>query len=143
MLWDLVITTEYVTSFDTLVARINNRKNETISIFANELKNASASTKLALSLVLLFGFKDTAVLNHWFETTLSSDNSTGLVYNSDSFNMSLRNELNYRIELYGKNRFGYRLTHPTYEEALVEIILKDSDLKLYAKAIRYSFQRIL
>ena len=133
---NLVFATENVTSSNILKEMIYRRKHETAVTFAIELQSCTATTKLALTLVYLFGFKEQLLLVNWFNLIAIK---LGLVEGeagSVTFMQEIRLQMGYRVEQFGSSRGGLRFTHPIYEEAFSEVGQNDPVTKeLLATAV--------
>jgi predicted amidohydrolase len=133
---NFVFATENVTSLEILNEMIYRRKHETAVTFAIEFQSCTASTKLSLILIYLFGFKEQHLLVRWFNLIAIK---LGLVEGgagSVTFMQEIRLQMGYRVEQFGNNRRGLRFTHPIYEEAFTEIAQNDQETeKLLLAAI--------
>ena len=124
---DFVFSTQFVTDETDLSKRIHSRSNETIGLFTNSLRPATAYHKLLLALVFLFGFKSRGELTGWYSRAAFGIDTRDLSSRAPVFSEVLREELGHRVEQYGSWKTGFRLTHPVYEESLWR--LHESDLE--------------
>jgi predicted amidohydrolase/predicted ribosome-associated RNA-binding protein Tma20 len=123
---DFVFSTERVISEEPLLERLERRRVEQKELFTEELVACDLRTKLALSLVCLFGSQSAATLSGWFNQVAqyldpSQSSSAPL-----SFMDELRIQSGYRLEQYGSKATTIRFIHPYYEEAFVAAIERDA-----------------
>jgi predicted amidohydrolase len=123
---DFVFSTEQVTDQTALLERLERRRIEQKELFTEELVACDLRTKLALSLVYLFGSQSTATFSTWFSQVAQYLDPTQPVTGAQSFTDELRIQSGYRLEQYGVKAIIIRFIHPYYEEAFVAAIERDA-----------------
>jgi predicted amidohydrolase len=114
---DFIYSTEQVTDDLILLERLKRRSAEQTELFAEEIAATEVRTKLALSLVYLFGSQPLGILGVWFgQVAAYLDPSQGTTPGM-SFQEQFRLQRGYRLEQYGSKAPIMRFVHPNYEEA--------------------------
>ena len=100
------------------------RKSDLITQFADEIKMVSHPGKILLYLVLFYGKKNIKLVREMFEKVqLALLEKTR--FEGSAFSYELKGQEDHRIQRLGAQIPVYRFSHPTYEEALIELIQKD------------------
>jgi len=126
---DLVFSAEDVVSVEDLERRISRRQIESALIFAGEIESLPLGTKLAFALICLGGEQNQQILATWFSkaqkemASMSSDGQT-----KGSFVEELRTQLGFRVEQFGASLSALRFSHPVYEEAVIQLAVRDSEM---------------
>lgn len=123
------------------------RRIDLVTQFADEIKIITYPSKILLYLVLLFGKKNITLIREMF----------GIVQNAlfkktkfegSSFGFELKEQEGHRIQQLDEKIPVYRFSHPTYEEALIELVRKDSACAIIAETCmeeiikRYSYMSV-
>lgn len=110
-------------------AIINVRSTDLVTQFADEIRSLSHPAKILLYMVLLYGRRNIAVIRSMFPTVqLALLEKTK--FEGSSFMFELKGQENHRIQRLGERIPVYRFSHPSYEEALIELSEKDSTCAL-------------
>lgn len=121
-----VYSTENVTSLETLKERLQRRRVEERSLFAEEIEASGFRTKLVLALVFLYGGQSIATMAQWFNEVAAQQDPTQKWTGTSSLLEVLRLQTSYRVEQYGTLATVYRFAHTFYEEAFASAALKDT-----------------
>lgn len=131
MIYNLVKNYSHANRLSLLKDAVNNANVDLITQFALEIKTVSIPAKIVLYLVLLYNGKTS--LNEVFQKVqdyLSQKQS----FDPSTFVFELKMQEGHRIQRIGDHNVRYRFSHPTYEEAIVTLALKDATCALVADA---------
>lgn len=132
---DLIYSAKNINSQEDLLIHISKRTIDTVRLFAQEIANASAITQSVLYFVFFVGLKGRAFLFDQFFKIFHVLKNKGVDINASLLNDTFRSQIGYRIEQMGNAKTIYKFSHPVYEEALAELILKNGQCQTIAKGI--------
>lgn len=138
MIYNMIRNNSTVTDIKVLKEQINSeQKLDLISQFADEIKILSFPAKILLYLVLLYGRKNISLHRGMFGKVQSALYSLN-PFEGSSFEFEIRKQEGHRIQRIGANIPVYRFSHPTYEEALIELSKNDTNCHLIAVTILHT-----
>lgn len=130
MIYNLVKSHSRDTNAELLHKAISEaKKRDLVSQFAEEIRALSFPAKTLLYLVLLSGKKNIAIIRELFDK-VQIRLFEKAKFEGSSFAFELNGQEGYRIQRLGEKIPVYRFSHPTYEEALINLSLKDSSCAL-------------
>lgn len=134
MIYNLVKNHSRETNADLLHKAINEAKDrDLVSQFAEEIRTLSFPAKTLLYLVLLSGKKNIAIIRGLFDKVQIRLFEKAR-FEGSSFAFELNGQEGHRIQRLGEKIPVYRFSHPTYEEALISLSLKDSSCALVTES---------
>ena len=125
---DLVFSSINVKDPDDLKSITHKRNNEIIKIFAQEIIQADIPTKILLLLVPIFGYRKQPLLTKTFNDVIIVLNKMLGLKMFTSFKQVLREQKGYRIEILGPQSKGIRISHPSYEDAIMELLSNNLEM---------------
>lgn len=130
MIYNLVNNHRLPVNKDQLEDAINAARGiDLVTQFADEIKILSHPARLLLYMVLLYGKKNIAKIRELFPI-IQAALMERTRFEGSSFSFELNGQENHRIQRLGEMIPVYRLSHPSYEEALIGLAKTDSTCSL-------------